>query len=329
MLARALRSLHDADKPAGLQVQVAVVDNNSKDRTRETVEQLKQDFNGRLSYVFEPRQGRSSALNAGIRATSGDLVAMIDDDEEVDRSWFTFIESIFRSGEVDFAGGPYLPRWSVEPPSWLPDSYLGAIGWVDAGDRVVPYDRNFQGILMGGNAVITRAMLNRVGLYNTNLGRTGARLLAGEDDEMYQRLLDCGARGFYVPDLIIYHHIPAERMTRSYFRRWCFWRGVSCGLIDRERSMSVAYVLGVPRFVFGQAARGLAGNISARLRLRGGTSSAFGHELSIWDAVGFFFGKHFYKRNNSLKQSEAAHDRSRGISDKSLGKPKIGELKCQ
>ena len=51
---------------------------------------------------------------------------------------------------------------------------------------------------------------------------------------MYHRLLARGARGRYVPDLVIYHHVPAARLTKRYFRRWCFWRGVSLGVMDRE-----------------------------------------------------------------------------------------------
>ena len=35
---------------------------------------------------------------------------------------------------------------------------------------------------------------------------------------MYHRLLALGARGRYVPDLVIYHHVPAARLTKRYFR---------------------------------------------------------------------------------------------------------------
>ncbi len=39
-------------------------------------------FGGRLRYLFEKNQGKSWALNSGIAATSGDLLGIIDDDEE-------------------------------------------------------------------------------------------------------------------------------------------------------------------------------------------------------------------------------------------------------
>jgi glycosyltransferase involved in cell wall biosynthesis len=295
MLKRTLDSLLNAEQSPGLNVKVTVVDNNSKDQTRQVVEEYISRFEGRFSYVFEGQQGRSAALNAGIRATSGDLIGMIDDDEEIDNSWYVRAHSAFKDGELDFIGGPYLPRWGAAPPPWLPMNYLAVIGWIDGGDRVARFDSSYPGILMGGNAVLTRAIVEKVGLYRTSLSRTGKRLLAGEDEDMYQRLISAGARGLYLPDLIIYHYIPPERLTRQYFRKWCFWRGVSRAVIDRERPSPVIYFGGVPRWLYGKAARGALRIVRTTLSLNRNPAQAFSDELAVWDLIGFFYGKHFYK----------------------------------
>jgi len=47
--------------------EVIVVDNNSKDRTKEVVESYMHKFGGKLRYLFEPRQGKSHALNKEIK----------------------------------------------------------------------------------------------------------------------------------------------------------------------------------------------------------------------------------------------------------------------
>jgi len=70
LLKLTLQSLLAAEIPAGLNVQVTVVDNNSTDETHQTVSAFQSLFAGRLHYLFERKQGRSSALNAGIAATA-------------------------------------------------------------------------------------------------------------------------------------------------------------------------------------------------------------------------------------------------------------------
>src|ERR1043166_1305817 len=83
-----LNSLLAAEIPSGLEVVITVVDNNSTDGTRDVIESYVEKSGGRVRYVFERAQGRSHALNAAVRATSGDLVGVIDDDEEIDSQWY-------------------------------------------------------------------------------------------------------------------------------------------------------------------------------------------------------------------------------------------------
>jgi glucosyl-dolichyl phosphate glucuronosyltransferase len=290
-----LKSLQVAKIPDGLTVGITVVDNNSQDQTKQVVESWRQHFGGRLKYLFEGKQGRSAALNKGITGSESDLIGFIDDDEEIDETWYQVAHHAFTAHEVDFIGGPYIPNWEKEPPDWLPNDHQGVIGLVDAGNEVIPYDENYPGILMGGNAVIKRSAIEKAGLYMTSLGRTGARLLAGEDEDMYRRLLASGAKGLYLPDLKIYHLIPAARLTKKYYRQWSFWRGVSCGVLDRTQPQNVSYLCGVPRYLFGDATRGLLRWTTAPLRAGVDSSRTFSNELAMWDLAGFFYGKHFYK----------------------------------
>ena len=292
LLRKTLRSLLDARVPPGLDVRITVVDNNSKDDTREVVLAEQPKAKLPISYVFEKQQGRSPALNAGVKATSGTHVGFIDDDEEVDSSWYETIHDVFVEHDLDFIGGPYVPRFESEIPAWLPSEYNSVIGVVDGGTKRVPFDRNYPGILMGGNAVFTRKTLEKVGPYSTSLGRSGNRLLSCEDEEMYERLLAAGARGMYVPELIIYHFVPTERLTKRYHRAWCFWQSVSSAVLDRIRPQRTAYVLGVPRYFYGRALRGMFQLVNIWNRE---PATRFSNELSLWELAGFFYGKHFYR----------------------------------
>ena len=294
LLARTLESLLAAEPAETLDVRVLVVDNRSTDDTPARVESFRERFGGRLRYLFEAVPGRSNALNAGIRESDGDLVATLDDDEEVDRSWLRCIAKAFQDPATDFIGGPYVPRWGAERPAWLGASYRAAVGWVDGGPEVRRYGQGFDAMLMGGNAVIRRRLLERVGPYAVDLGRTNRRLMSCEDEDMFRRLLAAGGRGFYRPDLIIHHYVPPERLRREYFRSWCFWHGVSLGVLDRRRPEPVTYFLGVPRYMVGSAIRGAIETVK-QLLARRHPDKVFSSELAWWDLAGFVYGKHFYR----------------------------------
>jgi glycosyltransferase involved in cell wall biosynthesis len=293
LLDRCIRSVLNARPSPHLDVHVTVVCNACRDESREVVLRMQAAFPAQISMIEERRRGKSKALNAGIAATTGDLVGMIDDDEEVDAAWLEVIGEAFQNPGLDFIGGPYLPVSPTPPPDWLPDDYLAVLGGADNGPVPRPYNREFPGILKGGNAVIRRATLERVGPYAEHLGPgASARLFSCEDEDMYWRLLDHGATGQYLPDLVIYHYISKSRLTRQYYRDWCFWRGVSRGLMDRRHPLPVPYFAGVPRFLWGRAARALL-----RRAVRGNGSldrERFADELRMWDVAGYFYGRHIY-----------------------------------
>ena len=176
-----------------------------------------------------------------------------------------------------------MGNWERPRPDWIPEGYLGVVGEVVIGETESEYSRDFPGMLTGGNSVIRRPLLDRVGLYNTQLGRTAVGLLSCEDQDMYDRLLIAEAKGRYLPDLRVYHRIPAERLTKRYFRSWCFWNGVSRGILDRQHREPVKYLLGIPRYQLGQFFLGLR------------TASLFHSELRLWSLLGFARGKWFGK----------------------------------
>jgi hypothetical protein len=178
------------------------------------------------------------------------------------------------------------------------------IGWVENGTDVVPFGPGNDAILMGGNAVIRRETLRKVGAYSSTLGRTATRLWSCEDQDMFDRLMSIGARGLFIPDLVIYHFVPAARLTKKYHRSWCFWRGASLGVMDRTKRQPVAYLLGVPRYVIGNAVRAL-GVLVRTLFGRREPAISFASELAVWDFAGFFYGKHLYRSEPDVASQES------------------------
>lgn len=216
-------------------------------------------------------------------------MGLVDDDEQLDPAWFEVAYREFSAmAQIDFIGGPYLPNWERAAPDWLPASYPGAIGIVLRPERV-QFSHEFSGMLMGGNAIIRRSTLQRVLPYPEQLGKIGNKIRSGEDEVIYHRLLDINARGMVVPDLIIRHWIPAERLTKKYFRRRVIGRGISVGSQLRERGFQQASLLDIPRYKFGASLRAIGSMLTP-----GSEQERFTAQLTILDCLATLYGRHFY-----------------------------------
>ena len=289
LLKDCLNSVVSAIRPKGLNVRVVIVDNNSGDNTREVVH----SFVGRgelaIRYIFVGRPGKSAALNDALAQTDGELVGFVDDDEKLDSAWFQVAYREFSATpRIDFIGGPCFPNWERAAPDWLPVAYPGAIGIVLRPERVA-FSHEYGGMLMGGNAIIRRSTLQKVLPYPEQLGKIGNKIRSGEDEAIYHRLLDINALGMVVPDLVIHHWIPSERLTKRYFRRWIVGRGISVGSQLRERGFKEPGLLGIPRYQFGACFRALWPMLTAKLQ-----RERFTAQLSVLDCFATLYGRHFY-----------------------------------
>jgi glycosyltransferase involved in cell wall biosynthesis len=292
LLARALGSIARARVPEGLTSGIIVVNNNSGDETPQVVEDFARRAPLPVRCVTELKQGLSHARNAGIAASSADLIGMIDDDEEIAEDWLEVAERSFRGRpELAFIGGPYHGNWSQDPPAWLPSSFRGVVGEVNLGPAVKPFTQGGADLLLGGNAVVRREWLERAGPYNPALGRSGANFASGEDLDMFDRLTALGARGEYRPDLVIHHYIPPERLTKRYFRRWAWGNGHSLGMLHRARPEPVPQIAGIPRYRIRVALEAGVRALFRAHRRWTAPGEAFAEELRLREFGGFLAGR--------------------------------------
>jgi MoaA/NifB/PqqE/SkfB family radical SAM enzyme/tetratricopeptide (TPR) repeat protein/SAM-dependent methyltransferase len=193
--------------------EVIVVDNNPNTQTKDVVSSYRN-----VVYVVEENIGLSFARNRGISFARGAIVAFIDDDAEASPGWLASLLDIYNQfPDAMAAGGRLLPIWDAKRPEWLDESYYRALSLVHWGDQVRPL--NWPERLIGVNFSFRRDVFDRFGLFDTNLGRVGTFLLGSEDVEIQRRIEKSGRRIYYNPDAIVYHHVPASRMTREYFKK--------------------------------------------------------------------------------------------------------------
>ena len=278
--------------------EVVVVDNNSTDDTGEVVRAAAAGFPVELRYVVEAQPGRSPALNAGIRLARGGIIVTTDDDVRVPVDWLDQAAHALEAYRADYVGGRVLPIWGAPRPRWLPERGGGrmwaVVALLDYGDAPFQFGTR---VPLGVNMAFRRAAFDRAGLLDPDTGRRAGTLLGQEIREWCIRAGRAGVIGFYAPRMVLEHIIPAERLTRAYFRRWFYWRGVSRALLYARAGLDmetpeqatldfskVPHVFGVPRYLFRTAATALAACVW--LIARGQRDRAFERELWLW----FFAG---------------------------------------
>jgi glycosyltransferase involved in cell wall biosynthesis len=286
---------------AGLQPdgawEVIVVDNKSPDDTRQVVESAAASFPVDLRYIFEQQQGRSPALNAGIRAARGEIIATTDDDVRVPADWLTRAADGLERMQCDYVGGRVVPIWGGPKPAWIPDhggKQWAVIALLDYGPEPIPFGTR---VPLGVNMAFRRSAFDRAGLLDPNTGRRAGTLLGQEVREWCIRARQAGLRGFYIPEMALRHIIPADRLNKAYFRRWFYWRGISRARLYERAGLdmeapeqttldfsTVPHIFGVPRYLYRKALAAATGWL--RMSLAGRPLEAFEHETWLW----FFWG---------------------------------------
>jgi glycosyltransferase involved in cell wall biosynthesis len=277
--------------------EVIVVDNNSTDATSSVVTAAAETFPAPLRYVFEREQGRSPALNAGIRLAKGEIIATTDDDVRVEPDWLDRAAAGLARLQCEYVGGRVLPIWGAAPPAWLPDrggKQWAVIALLDYGGQPIEFGAR---VPLGVNMAFRREAFARAGLFDPHTGRKAGTLLGQEVREWCIRARAAGLRGYYLPELVVRHLIPASRLNKAYFRRWFYWRGISRAMLYEKAGLdmeapeqttldfrTVPHVFGVPRYLYRKALASAAACITALLRRD--AVAAFEHELWVW----FFAG---------------------------------------
>jgi glycosyltransferase involved in cell wall biosynthesis len=295
LLASALTSLAAIRSHPNLPWEVLVVDNNSTDDTRQVIQRAAAAFPVRLRYEFEPEQGKSRALNRAIAVTTSPILVFGDDDQTFDADWVSeACRPLLEDPSISYAGGPVLPTWTAQAPAWLDTRFAelkAPLGLFDYGPDSFQFESR-RVVPGGGNMAVRRELFARIGGFRTELGRCGRSLLGQEQAEFFHRSRAAGVRGVYIPRMRVFHRVPPERLTRRYYRRWWYWKGVAQsrfhGMHQRTELgldlTRVPHVASVPRFIFGTAAREAARWVRSAARRR---PVRFVHELRLAYVLGY------------------------------------------
>ncbi len=282
-LRRTLAALQTlAGPPLGWEL--LVVDNASTDGTAEYLATPGWRPPGAATHVVrEAKLGLSNARNCAIAHAAGEYMLFIDDDETPNAQWLVHHAAAMVQHQPDALGGSIDVAFvDGARPAWLQDELLGFIGKLDHGGDgrwlTAPETPIF-----GGNFAFRRDVFQRIGTFDTGLGRLGAANVGGEDIEIYERLLQAGCSVRWVPDALIYHRVESPKLRRSYFLDLHFRQGRTEGARKRARQSRLP-----PLYLLPQLARALRAAVA--LRVGAGADSSLRTEMNVAYFMGYIAG---------------------------------------
>ncbi len=208
-----LKSLVEQDYDQNA-LEILVIDGMSSDSSRAIVLEWCQKY-PHITLLDNPKRIIPAALNIGIKAAHGDVIARVDAHSFVTTDFVSkCIECMQKSG-ADFVGGPlqYVSQsFMAKTISLAVSSPFGV------GNSSFRYSKKEQFVDTVAFGAYRRVVFDRIGLFDENL-------VANEDYELAYRIRKTGGRIFLSPTIQSFYHNRASlpELWRQYFR-YGFWK---------------------------------------------------------------------------------------------------------
>lgn len=183
-------------------LEVVIVDDGSRDATAAIAAEFDDP---RFRVVRQPHRGAAAARNAGLRATTGELVQFLDSDDLLSPDKIARqVEALESAGpgciascawapfssDVSTASVQPQPVWLVhDPVEWIVTSLSGG------------------GMMQPGAWLTPRVLIERAGPWNEELS-------LHDDGEFFTRVLLCARRNVFVPGVVAYYRQHAGTLSR-------------------------------------------------------------------------------------------------------------------
>ena len=262
---RAVHSVLDQRYDGALEILVVIA--AGSDATRRIVESMKRD-DPRIHIIINPSGRTPSALNIGIRAAKGNVIARVDAHGWLGQGYLaSAIKVMDRTGvaavggRVEFVGLSRVGRAIAIAES----TRIGSGG---AAFRVAHQEMTAEALRWG---VFRRELFEQVGFFDEALVRN-------QDDEFCHRLVIAGYRLLVTPEMRFTQVVRSSlRMLWSQYAQWGEFRVAT---IAKHRRPATARQLAPPLFV-AAAVTAVGAEVASRGRIPVGRRLAFVYGLVV------------------------------------------------
>lgn len=205
--------------------EIIVVDNS----LRETAKKVVRHF-PKVQYYAEKQLGLSFARNTGWKKAKGKYVAYIDDDSIADENWIRSIyQQINKKPEIQAFGGSYSKHSEEKIPFWFPLTY----GTLSHGkkEKKLYIGREW---LSGTNMIYKKALLEKMGGFDTKLGMKGEIVGYGEEADFLIRAALNKIPVYYNPQLKVSHLLAKRKINIIWLIKDSFIRGISTHTLQKK-----------------------------------------------------------------------------------------------
>lgn len=201
-------------------VEYIIIDNNSTDHTRETVQEFKDKLP--IVYLHESKPGKNCALNYAVRTIElREIVAFADDDISPNCSWLTEITNSAKEHvDVDVWGARIVIKWPHHvAPAWATESWICTLAFAAHDLGTVPI--RYQGELtpMGPLYWVRKRVFSKVPGFNEDIGPRPKNRIMGSE---VSHLLDLRTHGFnmlYYPAVVVQHRVEASACEECFVKK--------------------------------------------------------------------------------------------------------------
>jgi succinoglycan biosynthesis protein ExoM len=192
---------------------IVVADNDRLQSAELIVLRSRERSDIEIKYCFEPRQNIALARNKAVENATGNFIAFIDDDECPTSDWLLSLFITCQAYAVDGVLGPVKPRFEAQPPAWIIEGKF--------------YERPTYktGFVIDGAKGRTGNVLLKKQLFTADEQPFNPKLLTGEDQDFFWRMIDKGHVFVWCQEAVAYEIVPAIRWKRSFMLRRALLRG--------------------------------------------------------------------------------------------------------